>query len=142
MDVGTSLRKMGPGHCSSDGKSYQRTCWFIHAVVGLVGIQCWKVLNSIQLVFHSNFFVKTMLTRINVLKWIHSSTFAVTGNQWRYAAKATCTTMVASFGGGLVSLVYSFYQTSGKIDVLMSVNGVLGALVGITGTHNVILMVL
>ena len=50
--------------------------------------------------------------------------------------------MVASFGGGLVSLVYSFYQTSGKIDVLMSVNGVLGALVGITGTHNVILMVL
>ena len=50
--------------------------------------------------------------------------------------------MVASFGGGLVSLVYSFYQTSGKIDVLMSVNGVLGALVGITGTHNVILVVL
>ena len=82
-----------------------------------------------------------MLTKINVLTWIHSSTFAVTGNQWRYAAKATCTTMVASFGGGLVSLVYSFYQTSGKIDVLMSVNGVLGALVGITGTHNVLLMV-
>ena len=50
--------------------------------------------------------------------------------------------MVASFGGGLVSLVYSFYQTNGKVDVLMSVNGVLGALVGITGTHNVILMVL
>jgi len=86
--------------------------------------------------FYSNFFCnKTMLPKINVFKRIHSSTFAVTGNQWRYAAKATCTTMVASFGGGLVSLVYSFYQTSGKIDVLMSVNGVLGALVGITGTH-------
>ena len=64
------------------------------------------------------------------------STFGVTGNQWRFAAKATCTTMVASFGGGLISLVMSYYQTSGKIDVLASVNGVLGALVGITGGYN------
>ena len=59
----------------------------------------------------------------------------MTGNQWRFAAKATCTTMVSSFGGALVSLVMSYYQTAGKIDVLASVNGVLGALVGITGNN-------
>jgi ammonia channel protein AmtB len=41
--------------------------------------------------------------------------------------------MVSSFGGGLVSLVMSFIQFDGKIDVLACVNGVLGALVGITG---------
>ena len=63
---------------------------------------------------------------------IHS-TFGVTGNQWRYAAKATVTTMVSSFGGGIVSLVMSFFIFDGKIDVLACVNGVLGALVGITG---------
>ena len=60
----------------------------------------------------------------------------MTGNQWRFAAKATCTSMTASFGGGLVALIMSYYQTSGKIDVLSSVNGVLGALVGITGKYN------
>ena len=41
--------------------------------------------------------------------------------------------MVSSFGGGLVALVMSYVQFDGKIDVLASVNGVLGALVGITG---------
>ena len=59
----------------------------------------------------------------------------MTGNQWRYAAKATVTTMVSSFGGGIVSLIMSFFTFDGKIDVLACVNGVLGALVGITGKH-------
>ena len=59
----------------------------------------------------------------------------MTGNQWRYAAKATVTTMVSSFGGGIVSLIMSFFTFDGKIDVLACVNGVLGALVGITGEH-------
>ena len=70
---------------------------------------------------------------INIYSRIYKSTFGVTGNQWRYAAKATVTTMVSSFGGGLVSLVMSFFTFDGKIDVLACVNGVLGALVGITG---------
>ena len=61
------------------------------------------------------------------------STFGVTGNKWRLAAKATCTTMAASFGGGFLSLVMSYFQFNGKIDVLATINGVLGALVGVTG---------
>ena len=57
----------------------------------------------------------------------------MTGNRWRLAAKATCTTMTASFGGGFVALVMSFYQFDKKIEVLATINGVLGALVGVTG---------
>ncbi len=62
-----------------------------------------------------------------------SSTFGVTGNKWRLSARATVTTMASSFGGGLVALITSFVQHKGKIDVLATINGVLGALVGITG---------
>ena len=40
--------------------------------------------------------------------------------------------MAASFGGGLISLVMTFWQSKGKIEVLACINGVLGALVGIT----------
>ncbi len=61
------------------------------------------------------------------------STFGVTGNKWRLAAKATCTTMTSSFGGGLVSLIWSHLYSQGHtIDVLCTINGVLGALVGVT----------
>ena len=59
----------------------------------------------------------------------------MTGNKWRLAAKATCTTMTASFGGGFVALVMSFYQFDKKIEVLATINGVLGALVGVTGAY-------
>ena len=61
------------------------------------------------------------------------STFGVTGNKWRLAAKATCTTMLASMAGGIVSLIMSYIQYDGKIEVLATINGVLGALVSITG---------
>ena len=47
--------------------------------------------------------------------------------------QATITTMVSSFGGGIFTLVMSYYQHDGKIDVLAMINGVLGALVGVTG---------
>ena len=56
----------------------------------------------------------------------------MTGNKWRLAAKAAGTTMTASFGGGLVALVMSYVQFDGKIEVLATINGVLGALVSIT----------
>ena len=61
------------------------------------------------------------------------STFGVTGNKWRLAAKATCTTMASSFTGGIVAIVMSYYQSGGKVEVLATINGVLGALVGVTG---------
>ena len=57
----------------------------------------------------------------------------MTGNKWRLAAKATCTTMASSFTGGIVAIVMSYYQSGGKVEVLATINGVLGALVGVTG---------
>ena len=62
------------------------------------------------------------------------STFGVTGNKWRLAAKSTCTTMSASFAGGLVAIVMSYFSTGGKVEVLATINGVLGSLVGITAS--------
>ena len=60
------------------------------------------------------------------------STFGVTGNKWRLAAKATCTTMSASFGGGFVAIVMSYISNGGKIEVLPTINGILGSLTGIS----------
>ncbi|CAB4061274.1 amt [Lepeophtheirus salmonis] len=66
------------------------------------------------------------------------STFGVTGNKWRLAAKATCTTMASSFAGGLVALVMSFIIHKRKIDVMSTINGILGSLVGVTASCAVI----
>jgi len=51
------------------------------------------------------------------------STFGVTGNKWRLAAKATVTTMTASFGGGLVALIWSLVQTRGKVKEIITHSG-------------------
>ena len=42
--------------------------------------------------------------------------------------------MAASFAGGLVAIVMSYFSTGGKVEVLATINGVLGALVGITAS--------
>ena len=40
--------------------------------------------------------------------------------------------MSASFAGGFVAIVMSYISSDGKIEVLATINGVLGSLVGIT----------
>ncbi|XP_071567758.1 putative ammonium transporter 2 [Temnothorax nylanderi] len=60
------------------------------------------------------------------------STYGVTGAQWQYAARAAVATMIASMGGGLVGLGFSLTNPNG-IDILSQINGVLGALVAVTG---------
>ena len=57
----------------------------------------------------------------------------ISGTRWILAAKSTCTTLISSFGGGIFAIFYSFYMTGGKLDILMLINGILGALVGVTG---------
>lgn len=61
------------------------------------------------------------------------STFGITGRKWILAANAAVTTIVSSFAGCVFAVFYSLYETEGKIDVLMIINGILGALVGVTG---------
>ena len=54
--------------------------------------------------------------------------------KWILAAKAVVTTMVSSFSGCLFAVFHTLYETDGKVDVLMVINGILGALVGITAS--------
>ncbi len=44
-------------------------------------------------------------------------------------------TINASFGGGMVGLVYSYVRTKGKFDILDLISSVLGALVSVTGMN-------
>ena len=50
------------------------------------------------------------------------------------AARSTCNTLVSSFAGCVFAIFYSLYVTDGSLDILMIINGILGALVGVTGT--------
>ena len=43
--------------------------------------------------------------------------------------------MASTFSGGFVAIVYTFISSGGKIEVLACINGVLGALVGVTGKN-------
>ncbi|GJQ76090.1 hypothetical protein Trydic_g1841 [Trypoxylus dichotomus] len=60
------------------------------------------------------------------------STYGLSGDKWQYAARAAVMTMMSSFGGGSVSIVYSLLKNRTKIDVMDIINGILGSLVSIT----------
>ncbi len=59
----------------------------------------------------------------------------ISGRLWILAAKATCTTLVSSFAGGIFAICHSLYSHDGRVDVLMIINGILGGLVGVTGNQ-------
>ncbi|XP_076680094.1 ammonium transporter [Andrena cerasifolii] len=60
------------------------------------------------------------------------STYGITEHRWQYAARAAVSTMLASMGGGLIGLGFSLTNPNG-IDILSQINGILGALVAVTG---------
>ncbi|CAH0389038.1 unnamed protein product [Bemisia tabaci] len=60
------------------------------------------------------------------------STYGVTNGKIDYAAKAAAMTMISSFGGGTVGLLYSFHTQNGRCSMMDVVNSVLGALVAVT----------
>lgn len=41
-------------------------------------------------------------------------------------------TMMASFGGGTLSILYSLSRLKGKLDAMDVINGILGSLVSVT----------
>ena len=50
-----------------------------------------------------------------------------------YIHRAAVATIMASVGGGVTSIVYTYVKERGRFDVGYIVNGILGALVAITG---------
>lgn len=78
-------------------------------------------------------FIGFMLLWFVWLPFNSSSSFAVTGNSWKFAARGAVDTALASFAGGLMGFMFSLIRTKGKIiDPLDFMNGVLGSLVSIT----------
>ncbi|OWF45994.1 ammonium transporter 2-like [Mizuhopecten yessoensis] len=61
------------------------------------------------------------------------STFGISGGKWKLAARSAATTILAACGGGTMAFVLSFFIHKGKFDIGLLVNGILGALVSITG---------
>ncbi|XP_044746207.1 putative ammonium transporter 2 [Coccinella septempunctata] len=73
------------------------------------------------------------------------STYGLSGEKWHYAARAAVMTMMASFGGGTMSILYSLSRLKGKLDAMDVINGILGSLVSVTagcflykGWHSII----
>lgn len=65
------------------------------------------------------------------------STYGMSDAKWEYSARSAVMTMLASFGGGMYGFIYSFVKLKGKADPSDVINGILGALVGITGNLNI-----
>ncbi|KAI8506260.1 Ammonium Transporter Family, partial [Branchiostoma belcheri] len=61
------------------------------------------------------------------------STFGITGGKWKLAARSAVSTITASMGGGIVAVVLSYVTKKRKFDISYLINGILGALVGVTG---------
>ncbi|XP_071440388.1 putative ammonium transporter 3 [Hetaerina americana] len=60
------------------------------------------------------------------------STFGTSGHKWKFSARAAVVTMLASFGGGVVGLSYSFLRRNRRFHVIDLINAVLGSLVSVT----------
>ncbi|XP_054713517.1 putative ammonium transporter 3 [Uloborus diversus] len=61
------------------------------------------------------------------------STSGIVDDKWKYSSRASVTTVLASSGGGLVGMIYSFVLRRGIHDVPILMNAVMGSLVAISG---------
>ncbi|XP_035224311.1 LOW QUALITY PROTEIN: putative ammonium transporter 3 [Stegodyphus dumicola] len=59
------------------------------------------------------------------------SSFGITGNKWQYSGRAAINTINASLGGGMAALILTYIKNR-RFGVSDTVNGILGALVGVT----------
>ena len=60
------------------------------------------------------------------------STLGITDDKWLYASKAAVTTVLSTVGGGITSIIYSYFVYNDKYPIEVLINGILGALVSIT----------
>ncbi|XP_077987527.1 putative ammonium transporter 3 [Glandiceps talaboti] len=60
------------------------------------------------------------------------SSYGITGGKWILASRSAVTTINASVGGGAVAILLSYLMKKRKFDIGYLVNGILGALVGVT----------
>ena len=106
----------------------------------LLGFFCyggdgWPSMLDLHLVSLKGMYYSQLLnniTKVNqALPFLESYFYS---RKWILAAKSVVNTMTASFSGCLFAVIHTLYETDGKIDALMIINGILGALVGITAS--------
>ncbi|XP_067132637.1 putative ammonium transporter 3 [Centruroides vittatus] len=61
------------------------------------------------------------------------STFGIMENKWKYSSRAAVTTILASTGGGMVGMCFSFFTKKGLHDVSILMDSVMGSMVAISG---------
>ncbi|XP_062580076.1 putative ammonium transporter 3 [Saccostrea cucullata] len=62
------------------------------------------------------------------------STFGISGLKWKLAARSAVTTALSSVAGGIVGIMTSYIFKNRRFDVVYTINGILGSLVGITAS--------
>ncbi|CAB4000408.1 ammonium transporter 3, partial [Paramuricea clavata] len=60
------------------------------------------------------------------------STFGISGEKWKLAARSAVCTINGSIGGGIAGMFYSYIFYKNKLNVQIFVTGLLGGLVGVT----------
>ena len=57
--------------------------------------------------------------------------FGISGKRWIHAIRASISSILASFAGGMVGFLYSLITKKGKTDVMMACNGILAGCISI-----------
>lgn len=60
------------------------------------------------------------------------STYGISDSKGMFSSRAAVMTMLASFGGGTWSVIYSLIKNNGRVNIFDLINGILAALVSIT----------
>ncbi|RWS17060.1 putative ammonium transporter 3-like protein [Dinothrombium tinctorium] len=61
------------------------------------------------------------------------STFGVSAQKWKYAARASIATMISTVAGGTNALLLSYFTKRGKFDIMLFATGLLSSSVAISG---------
>ena len=57
--------------------------------------------------------------------------FGISGKRWVHAIRASITSILSSFAGGMVGFLYSLVTRKGKTEVMLACNGILAGCVSI-----------
>ncbi|XP_028400150.1 putative ammonium transporter 3 [Dendronephthya gigantea] len=88
--------------------------------------------NVSQMASPTNVLLGTFMLWWGWLGFNCGSTFGISGEKWKLAARSAVCTINASIGGGIVGMFYSYIFYKNKLDIQIFVTGLLGGLVGVT----------
>ncbi|XP_046852552.1 putative ammonium transporter 3 [Xenia sp. Carnegie-2017] len=87
---------------------------------------------SFQMASPTNVLLGTFMLWWGWLGFNCGSTFGISGEKWKLAARSAVCTINASVGGGVIGMIYSYIFYKNKFKIPIFVSGLLGGLVGVT----------